>query len=101
VPSSDPYDLDRFVRAQAPDYDRALSELREGRKRSHWMWYIFPQIEGLGLSPMSRQYAIRSAAEARHISIILFWVRDCKSAPRLSTASPGALRSVSLEHRTT
>jgi uncharacterized protein (DUF1810 family) len=65
VPSSDPYDLERFVRAQATDYDQALSELREGKKRSHWMWYIFPQIEGLGLSPMSRQYSIKSAAEAR------------------------------------
>jgi uncharacterized protein (DUF1810 family) len=65
VPSSDPYDLDRFVRAQAADYDQALSELRDGRKRTHWMWYIFPQMEGLGLSPMSRQFAIRSAAEAR------------------------------------
>ena len=63
--SGDPYDIDRFVRAQATDYDQALSELREGRKRSHWMWYIFPQIEGLGLSPMSRQYAIKGAAEAR------------------------------------
>jgi len=65
VPSSDPYDLERFVRAQAADYDQALAELREGHKRSHWMWYIFPQIEGLGLSPMSRQYAIKGAAEAR------------------------------------
>jgi uncharacterized protein (DUF1810 family) len=65
VPSGDPYDLERFVRAQATDYDQALSELREGHKRSHWMWYIFPQIVGLGLSPMSRQYAIKSAAEAR------------------------------------
>ena len=65
MPSSDPYDLDRFVRAQATDYDQALSELREGQKRSHWMWYIFPQIEGLGLSPMSRKYSIKSAAEAR------------------------------------
>jgi uncharacterized protein (DUF1810 family) len=65
VPSSDPYDLDRFVRAQAADYDQALSELRDGRKRTHWMWYIVPQMEGLGISPMSRQFAIRSAAEAR------------------------------------
>lgn len=63
--SNDPYDLDRFVRAQAPDYDRALSELRDGKKRSHWMWYIFPQIEGLGQSPMSHRYSIKSAAEAR------------------------------------
>jgi uncharacterized protein (DUF1810 family) len=62
---TDPYDLDRFVRAQSTDYDHALLELREGHKRSHWMWYIFPQIDGLGLSPMSRQYAIKSAAEAR------------------------------------
>lgn len=63
--SDDPYDLDRFVRAQAADYDRALSELRDGRKRSHWMWYVFPQIEGLGNSPMSHRYSIKSAAEAR------------------------------------
>jgi uncharacterized protein (DUF1810 family) len=65
MPSNDPYDLDRFVQAQATDYDQALSELREGHKTSHWMWYIFPQIEGLGLSPMSRQYSIKSGAEAR------------------------------------
>jgi len=53
------------VRAQAPDYDRALSELRLGQKRSHWMWYIFPQIEGLGYSSMSHRYSIKSADEAR------------------------------------
>ena len=63
--SNDPYDLDRFVQAQAADYERALAELRAGEKRSHWMWYIFPQIEGLGHSSMSRRYSIRSAAEAR------------------------------------
>jgi uncharacterized protein (DUF1810 family) len=63
--STDPYDLDRFVRAQAADYDRALAELRAAQKRSHWMWYIFPQMEGLGQSPMSRRYSIKSAAEAR------------------------------------
>ena len=61
----DPYDLDRFVRAQEPDYARALPELRAGQKQSHWMWFIFPQIEGLGGSPMSRRYSIKSAAEAR------------------------------------
>ena len=64
-PPNDSYDLDRFVRAQADDYDQALSELRHGKKRSHWMWYIFPQIEGLGQSPMSQRYSIKSAAEAR------------------------------------
>jgi uncharacterized protein (DUF1810 family) len=63
--TDDPYDLERFVEAQAADYDRALSELRAGQKRSHWMWYVFPQIEGLGQSPMSRRYSIKSAAEAR------------------------------------
>jgi len=61
----DPHDLDRFVRAQAPDYARALSELRAGQKKSHWMWYIFPQIEGLGGSAMSRRYSIKSEAEAK------------------------------------
>ena len=61
---SDPYDLARFVRAQEPDYDPAMSEIRGGRKRSHWMWYIFPQFAGLGLSSASRQYAIGSIEEA-------------------------------------
>ena len=50
---ADPYGLERFVTAQADDHERALEEIRSGRKRSHWMWYIFPQIEGLGSSPMS------------------------------------------------
>lgn len=57
-------DLERFVQAQARDYDVALSELRAGKKRSHWMWYIFPQFEGLGSSPISQRYAIKSVAEA-------------------------------------
>ena len=63
--NDDPYDLDRFVKAQAADYPQALSELRAGEKRSHWMWYVFPQIDGLGHSAMSRRYSIKSAAEAR------------------------------------
>jgi uncharacterized protein (DUF1810 family) len=60
----DPFDLDRFVRSQYGTYERALAEIRDGRKRSHWMWYIFPQIEGLSLSSMSRHYAMKSLAEA-------------------------------------
>lgn len=64
MPFNDPYGLDRFVQAQGPIYEQALAELRAGRKRSHWMWYIFPQLAGLGNSPMSREYAIRSLAEA-------------------------------------
>ena len=63
--TADPYDLDRFVQAQAADYDCAISELRAGEKRSHWMWYVFPQIEGLGQSSMSRRYSIKSVAEAK------------------------------------
>ena len=62
--TADPYNLARFVEAQRRDYAQALSEIRHGRKQSHWMWYIFPQFEGLGSSPTSRHYAIRSEAEA-------------------------------------
>ena len=58
-------DLERFVTAQEADCHIALAEIRRGSKRSHWMWYIFPQIDGLGRSAMSRRYAIRSLEEAR------------------------------------
>jgi uncharacterized protein (DUF1810 family) len=61
----DPFDLDRFVEAQAFVYDSALSEIERGRKRTHWMWYIFPQLEGLGSSATSRHYSIKSLEEAR------------------------------------
>jgi uncharacterized protein (DUF1810 family) len=63
--TSDPHDLNRFVQAQESDYEQALSELRRGRKRSHWIWYIFPQFDGLGFSSMSKRYAIKSIAEAK------------------------------------
>ena len=62
--TADPYDLARFVRAQEPVYDQAMSEIRSGRKQSHWMWFIFPQFNGLGSSATSRLYAITSVAEA-------------------------------------
>jgi uncharacterized protein (DUF1810 family) len=64
---SDPFSLSRFETAQADSgiYRRALLELREGRKRGHWMWFVFPQLAGLGSSPMSERYAISSLAEAR------------------------------------
>ena len=63
----DPYDLDRFVHAQDRDQTiaRALSELRRGRKTSHWMWFVFPQVAGLGRSPTAQYYAISSLDEAR------------------------------------
>lgn len=68
---TDPYDLQRFVSAQRGVFDRALAELRQGRKTSHWMWFVFPQIEGLGGSAMSVRYAISSADKAaaywRHV----------------------------------
>ena len=59
------HDLDRFVRAQEGVHDRALAEIRAGRKETHWMWFVFPQVEGLGSSEMNRRYAIRGADEAR------------------------------------
>ena len=63
----DPFDLARFEQAQdaAGTYQLALSELRAGGKRSHWMWFVFPQLAGLGLSPTSRKYALSSLGEAR------------------------------------
>ena len=63
--ADDPYDLRRFVRAQEADYPRALSEIKDGRKRTHWMWYIFPQFDGLAFSATSTHYAIKSLAEAK------------------------------------
>ncbi len=61
---SKPYELERFVRAQQPVYEQVIEELRTGRKRSHWMWFIFPQIKGLGRSEMAMRYAISSKEEA-------------------------------------
>jgi uncharacterized protein (DUF1810 family) len=77
LPTSDPHDLARFVQAQAHDYARALSELRSGHKRSHWMWYVFPQCHGLGSSPTAAHYAIRSLAEAEA------YLRHAVLGPRL------------------
>lgn len=63
--STDPFDLQRFVDAQNPVYERVCRELRSGRKTSHWMWYVFPQLRGLGSSPMSDKYGISGDAEAK------------------------------------
>ena len=63
-PTSDPFELARFVAAQASCYEEALRELRAGEKRTHWMWFVFPQVEGLGFSSMAQRYAIQSRAEA-------------------------------------
>jgi uncharacterized protein (DUF1810 family) len=65
VKRDDPFDLHRFTSAQAGIYTQALAELNSGQKRTHWMWFIFPQIDGLGFSPTSKYYAIKSLEEAR------------------------------------
>ncbi|MDN5001882.1 DUF1810 domain-containing protein [Bradyrhizobium sp. GCM10027634] len=62
---TDPFDLERFLRAQEPVFHAVQGELTEGRKQSHWMWFVFPQIAGLGFSAMSQRYAIGSRAEAK------------------------------------
>jgi len=62
---NDHYNLQRFLDAQESDYATALAEIKSGRKRSHWMWYIFPQIQGLGFSETSKYYAIKNLGEAR------------------------------------
>src|SRR6476469_7431294 len=73
----DEYNLKRFIDAQATSYANALSEIKNGRKRSHWMWYIFPQIQGLGFSETSRYYAIKDIDEAEE------FLKDPVLGPRL------------------
>jgi uncharacterized protein (DUF1810 family) len=63
--SADPHNLERFVAAQRATYERALAEIETGRKTSHWIWYIFPQLDGLGFSALAKQYSIKSLEEAR------------------------------------
>ena len=82
----DPYDLSRFVQAQEDAYHQALSEIASGQKRSHWMWYIFPQIDGLGLSSTSKRYSIKSIAEAEA------YLRHPILGPRLTECAEAALR---------
>jgi uncharacterized protein (DUF1810 family) len=83
--SDDPHDLSRFVQAQEDDYAQALAEIRSGRKRSHWIWYVFPQFEGLGFSARSQQYAIKSVAEAEA------YLRHPTLGPRLRECCEAAL----------
>lgn len=89
----DPFNLQRFVDAQgdAAIYSRALAELRAGRKQSHWIWFVFPQITGLGSSPMSQAYAIHSLEEARaYFDHPLLGPRLRESTEALLEAEPGA-----------
>jgi uncharacterized protein (DUF1810 family) len=77
VNDADTFDLQRFVDAQGPVYDAVLDELRDGRKRSHWIWFVFPQLRGLGRSSTAQHYGIASLAEARA------YVRHPVLGPRL------------------
>jgi uncharacterized protein (DUF1810 family) len=83
--TEDPYDLERFVQAQRARYEQALSEIRAGRKRSHWMWYVFPQLEGLGSSPTAQLYSIKSLEEAEA------YLRHPVLGPRLIECAEAAL----------
>ena len=83
----DPYDLNRFVTAQKVDYTRALSEIESGQKRSHWMWYVFPQIDGLGYSAAARRYSLKSTAEAEA------YLGPAALGPRLTACAEAALRA--------
>jgi uncharacterized protein (DUF1810 family) len=75
--SSDPYDLERFVIAQNPVFEQVRAELRDGRKQSHWIWFIFPQLKGLGTSAMANEYGIGSRGEA------VAYVKHATLGPRL------------------
>src|SRR6478672_10357580 len=97
----DPYDLQRFVRAQEHDYEEALTEIRSGRKRSHWMWYIFPQFDGLGVSPTSKRYAVKSVAEAKAFLAHPLLGHVCGSAPRPPSGSKAFPPRTSSAFRTT
>ncbi|TKT69301.1 DUF1810 domain-containing protein [Aquamicrobium sp. LC103] len=85
MPFDDPFDLQRFVDAQASAFDAAIGELRAGRKRSHWIWFVFPQLRGLGRSPAAQRYGIASLDEARA------YLRHPLLGPRLKDATRAML----------
>lgn len=87
---TDPFDLDRFVDAQRDVYAQVERELRAGRKHGHWMWFIFPQIQGLGHSAMARKYAIGSPAEARAYLAHAVLGERLRACTRQVTSIPGA-----------
>ena len=86
--TEDPHLLSRFVEAQASIYDEALAELRRGRKTAHWMWFVFPQLEGLGHSTMARHFGIRNLEEAQ-----AYWAHPLLG-PRLIACSEALLLHV-------
>ena len=92
--SEDPYDLERFVLAQAPVIDRVVAELSRGRKQSHWMWFVFPQIAGLGSSAMSQRFAIGSLREARAYLAHPILGRRLRDLTGLATSQPGSANDI-------
>jgi uncharacterized protein (DUF1810 family) len=89
-----PFDLQRFIAAQAGVYEQALAELRGGRKRSHWMWFVFPQLRGLGRSETSRFYGLEGLAEARAYlahPVLGPRLRECLEA---AVAAPGTAEEI-------
>ena len=90
--ADDPHDLQRFVTAQEDTYDRALAELRRGRKTSHWMWFVLPQVRGLGRSPMTQRYAVAGLEEAKAYlahPVLGPRLRECADALLDLHAGPG------------
>lgn len=88
--SGDPFDLDRFIRAQAGTYAQALAELHGGHKRTHWMWFVFPQVVGLGHSAMSRRFGITGLDEARAYlahPVLGARLRECSDVVAASSVS--------------
>ena len=87
-----PFDLQRFVDAQAQTYDQALAELRDGEKRTHWMWFVFPQLAGLGRSGMAQRFAISGLEEARayvsHPTLGRRLVESARALTDLDVADP-------------
>lgn len=88
--SDDEHDLDRFVRAQDGVHDRALAELRAGRKQSHWMWFVFPQLAGLGRSTTAQYYAIDGPSEAREYLAHPVLGPRLVEAARVAAAAPAS-----------
>jgi uncharacterized protein (DUF1810 family) len=92
---TDPHDLQRFVDAQSQTYDQALAELRAGEKRTHWMWFVFPQLAGLGRSGMAQRFAISGLEEARaylgHPTLGRRLVEAARALTDLDTADPFAV----------
>ena len=89
------FDLKRFVEAQAPVYASVVAELRRGRKQSHWMWFIFPQLAGLGLSEMAQRYAIGSRDEARaYLGHAVLGPRLCECTALVNAVEGRTIRDI-------